>query len=212
MSEVSKRYDFTSPGNILVVPVSSLYCDGSFQWDPCLNGSVLRDIREFLQKKVTGLAKIRVINPFFDKLQVRCNVKLRSRGDEGKILLDLNEKINRYLSPWFPEVGGITEHFGWSLNKENLKAYIESLDYIEQVGDDFTIMKIVSTDEQKYMVNLFENTDDKILRGSFPWSISVPMRKHFINDVNSSVRSSADNVNNGYGGLEIGQTFIIRKS
>ena len=89
MSEVSKRYDFTSPGNILVVPVSSLYCDGSFQWDPCLNGSVLRDIREFLQKKVTGLAKIRVINPFFDKLQVRCNVKLRSRGDEGKILLDL---------------------------------------------------------------------------------------------------------------------------
>ena len=212
MSEVSKRYDFTSPGNILVVPVSSLYCDGSFQWDPCLNGSVLRDIREFLQKKVTGLAKIRVINPFFDKLQVRCNVKLRSRGDEGKILLDLNEKINRYLSPWFPEVGGITEHFGWSLNKEHLKAYIESLDYIEQVGDDFTIMKIVSTDEQKYMVNLFENTDDKILRGSFPWSLSVPMRKHFINDVNSSVRSCADNVNNGYGGLEIGQTFIIRKS
>ena len=81
MNEISKRYDFMCPGYILVVPVSSLYCDGSFQWDPCLNGSVLRDIREFLQKKVTGLSKIRVINPFFDKLQVRCNVKLRSRGD-----------------------------------------------------------------------------------------------------------------------------------
>ena len=62
------------------------------------------------------------------------------------------------------------------------------------------------------MVNLFENTDDKILRGSFPWSTSVPMRKHFINDVNSGVPSRVDNVNNGYGGLEIGQTFIIRKS
>ena len=212
IDESSRHFDFTSPGNLLVVPVSSIYCDGSFQWDPCLNGSVLRDIREFLQKKITGLAKVQVINPFFDKLQVRCNVKLRRSENEGEILLDLNEKINRYLSPWFPQEGGIRKHFGWSLDKLYLKSYIESLDYVENVGDDFTIMKIASTDEKKFMVNLFENTDDKLLRGSFPWSISVPMRKHFINDVDSIAAAGEDNVNNGYGGLEIGQTFIIRRA
>ena len=210
--ESSKHYDFTSPGNLLVVPVSSMYCDGSFQWDPCLNGSVLRDISDFLQKKVSGLSKVQVINPFFDKLQVRCNVKLRCSKNEGEILLNLNEKINRYISPWFPQVGGITKHFGWMLNKESLKSYIESLDYVEYVGDDFTLMKIASTDEQKFMVNLFENTDEKLLHGSFPWSIAVPMRKHFINNVDSCAAVGEDNVNNGYGGLEIGQTFIIRKS
>ena len=53
--------------------------------------------------------------------------------------MDLNEKINRYLSPWFPQVGGITKHFGWKLDKMELKSYIESLDYVEQVMDDFTI-------------------------------------------------------------------------
>jgi hypothetical protein len=86
------------------------------------------------------------------------------------------------------------------------------LDYIEYVGDDFTIMKIASTDEQKFFVNLFENTDNKILHGSCPWSIPVPMKKHFINDIDDGNLLAEDNVNNGYGGLEIGQTFIIRKS
>jgi hypothetical protein len=38
------------------------------------------------------------------------------------------------------------------------------------------------------------------------------MRKHFINNVDSCAAVGEDNVNNGYGGLEIGQTFIIRKS
>ena len=212
VNESLKHYDFTCAGHLLVVPVSPMFCDGSFQWDPCLNGSVLRNICEFLQKKVSGLSKVRVMNPFFDKLQVRCNVKLRCSENEGEILLDLNEKINRYLSPWFPQPGGITKHFGWTLDRECLKSYIESLDYVESVGDDFTIMKVASTDSQKFMVNLFENTDEKLLHGSFPWSIAVPMRKHFINSVDSCSFAINDDVNNGYGGLEIGQTFIIRRT
>lgn len=206
------HYDCSSPGNLLVVPVAPLFADGSFQMDPCLDGSVVREIREFLQNRIPGFAHVQVFNPFFDKIQVRCNVRFQSGKNEGKMLLDLNEKINRFLSPWFPQDGGIVDHFGWKLEKEALKAYIESLDYIEYVGDDFTIMKIASTDEQKFFVNLFENTDNKILHGSCPWSIPVPMKKHFINDIDDSNLLAEDNVNNGYGGLEIGQTFIIRKS
>ena len=154
---------------------------------------------------------MQVLNPFFDKLQVRCNVKFHRRKNEGEILLDLNEKINRYLSPWFPQAGGITKHFGWTLEKAKLKSYIESLDYVESVADDFTVMKIASTDEQKYAVDMFECVGDEFLRGSFPWSIAVPMRKHFINDVEQKIKPGKPSVNNGYGGLEIGQTFIIRK-
>jgi len=211
IDETTGSCDFASPGNLLVVPIPSMFNDGSFQWDPCLKGSVLRSIREFLQSHISGIANVQVINPFFDKLQVRCNVKLRRSENEGEILLDLNRKINCFISPWFPKTNGITKHFGWSLDKASLKSYIESLDYVERVGDDFTLMKIASADEQKFLVNLFENTDDKILRGTFPWSIAVPMRKHFINGMTPNTCSCEDNVNNGYGGLEIGQTFIIRK-
>ena len=122
--------------------------------------------------------------------------------NQGEIILDLNKKINCYLSPWYPKAGGITNHFGWNLDKSELKSYIESLDYVEHVGDDFTVMKIASADNQKFLVNMFDESDDRILRGSLPWSIAAPMRKHFINETS---------VINGYGGLEIGQTFIIRK-
>lgn len=211
IDESLKRCDCLCPGNMLVVPVSSMYQDGSFQWDPCLNGSVLWRIHEFLQNKVSPKTKVQVLNPFFDKLQVRCNVKFHRRKNEGEILLDLNEKINRYLSPWFPQAGGVTKHFGWTLEKAKLKSYIESLDYVESVADDFTVMKIASTDEQKYAVDMYECVGDEFLRGSFPWSIAVPMRKHFINDVEQKIKPGKPSVNNGYGGLEIGQTFIIRK-
>lgn len=211
IDESTGRYDCACPGSLLVVPVSPMFCDGTFQWDPCVNGSVLLNIRDYLQSKVSRNANVQVMNPFFDKLQVRCNVRLKHCENEGEILLDLNEKINRYLSPWFPQVGGITKHFGWKLDKIELKSYIESLDYVDQVMDDFTLMKIASTDEQKFLVNLFEQTEERLLHGSFPWSIAVPMRKHFINDVESANNSGLNRVNNGYGGLEIGQTFIIRK-
>ena len=77
--------------------------------------------------------------------------------------------------------------------------------------DDFTIMKIASTDEQRFLVNLFEQSEERLLHGSFPWSIAVPMRKHFINDIDSANNLGSRRVNNGYGGLEIGQTFIIRR-
>ena len=202
VDEKTGHCDFSCPGSMVVVPVSSMFHDGSFQWDPCLNGAVLRDIREFLQSNISGMAKVCVFNPFFDKLQVRCNIQFRRRTNQGEILLDLNKKINCFLSPWFTKAGGITNHFGWNLDKAELKSYIESLDYVEHVGDDFTVMKIASADNQKFFVNMFDESNDRILRGSLPWSIPAPMWKHFINEAS---------VNNGYGGLEIGQTFIIRK-
>ena len=211
IDESTGLYDYASPGNLLVVPVSPMYNDGSFQWDPCLGGSVLWDIRSFLQSRISRMVNVQVVNPFFDKLQVRCNVKLRHNKNEGEILLDLNRRINCYLSAWFPHVGGITQHFGWKVDKMELKSYIENLDYVDYVDDDFTIMKVASSDEQKFLVNLFEGSDDRLLHGSFPWSIAVPMRKHFINDIDSTNHLSNRKVNNGYGGLEIGQTFIIRK-
>jgi len=211
IDENSGRYDCSSPGSLLVVPVSPMFNDGTFQWDPCLSGSVLWNIRRFLQSQISKKVNVQVANPFFDKLQVRCNVKFRHCDNEGESLLNLNRSINRYLSPWFKKSGGITKHFGWNVDKGALKSFIENLDYVESVGDDFTIMKVASTDEQKFLVNLFESTDDRLLHGSFPWSIAVPMRKHFINDVDSKSNSSIDGINNGYGGLEIGQTFIIRK-
>ena len=211
IDETNGQFDCLCPRTLLVVPVSTLYKDGSFQLDPCLNGSVLQEIRKFLQDRITGIAKVQVINPFFDKIQVRCNVRFKTNKNEGKNLLDLNEKINRYLSPWYPQESGITKHFGWTINKTALKTYIESIDYVEHVSDDLTIMKIAPTNEQKFLVNLSQKTNNEFLHGSYPWSIPVPMRKHFINDIEPCKKSRNVYVNNGYGGLIIGQTFIIRK-
>ena len=211
INEETGFVDCMSPRNMLIVPISPLFDDGSFQWDPCLSGSLLREIRMFLRKFSSGISNIQVRNPFFEKLQVRCNVSLRPCENEGEIILDLNEKINQFLSPWYPKAGGITKHFGWSLENSVLKSFIENIDYVEKVGDDFTLMKIACLDDRKFWVHVLDKPDDKVFFGSFPWSVAVPMRKHFI-DVKTKEIYLNEEVNNGYGALEIGQTFIIRKS
>ena len=216
VSEENGSIDTCCPRSLLLIPISPLYNDGSFQWDPCVRGNLLYKIREFVQKNCPGISKVQVRNPFFDKLQVRCNIVLRSLENEGEAILDLNEKISRFLSPWYlyvnevdkSKVGGIVKHFGWSIQKEKLIAFIESLDYVKQVDrGKFTLMKIKSVDDRKFDVNVDEEMDDSVVSGSFPCSVPVPMRKHFI-----EVKKKIENpVNNGYGALEIGQTFIIRK-
>ena len=216
VSEENGSINTCCPRSLLLIPISPLYNDGSFQWDPCVRGNLLYKIREFVQKNCPGISKVQVRNPFFDKLQVRCNIVLRSLENEGEAILDLNEKISRFLSPWYlyvnevdkSKVGGIVKHFGWSIQKEKLIAFIESLDYVKQVDrGKFTLMKIKSVDDRKFDVNVDEEMDDSVVSGSFPCSVPVPMRKHFI-----EVKKKIENpVNNGYGALEIGQTFIIRK-
>ena len=132
VSEENGSIDTCCPRSLLLIPISPLYNDGSFQWDPCVRGNLLYKIREFVQNNCPGISKVQVRNPFFDKLQVRCNIVLRSLENEGEAILDLNEKISRFLSPWYlyvnevdkSKVGGIVKHFGWSIQKEKLIAFI----------------------------------------------------------------------------------------
>ena len=126
--------------------------------------------------------------------------------NEGECLLELNEQINHYLSPW--NEGGLTQFFGCTLDKERLLMFIQSLPYVEAV-QDFSVLRISSKDHTDYhMEETGENNTNQI-RGTYPWSILTPMKKHFINVV-TKVEEFRD-ITIGYGDLEVGSTFIIQR-
>ena len=126
--------------------------------------------------------------------------------NEGECLLELNEQINHYLSPW--NEGGLTQFFGCTLDKERLLMFIQSLPYVEAVHD-FSVLRISFKDHTDYhMEETGENNTNQI-RGTYPWSILTPMKKHFINVV-TKVEEFRD-ITIGYGDLEVGSTFIIQR-
>lgn len=194
------------PGSVTIVPVSKLVKTVSSAWDPCLSGKVLNDIKDFLKEKVPASVNIHVVNPLFEKMQVRCNVDLRDGYGVGESLQDLNQKINEYISPWYGP--GPEEFFGWTMYEEDLKSFILGLEYVKFVKE-LSILRIVSSDSQHYDVDHTACDNSGIIRGLTPWSVPTSMAKHFLNIVPEI--SQAKSISVGYGDLEIGSTFILRR-
>ncbi|MBR5411960.1 MAG: hypothetical protein IK114_02810 [Fibrobacter sp.] len=195
-----------SAGHILVVPVSPLYEDGRHIWDPRLSGKTLEDIKQFVKQNSSPFAKISVMNPLFEKIQVRCNVDFVNENDEGELLQDLNKQINKYLSPWNSDSS--SRFFGWSLNKEHLRMFIQNLPYVEEI-QDFSVLRISSKDLSEYSMEESDEASNNYIRGTTPWSILTPMKKHFLNVIEKN--EDLRDITIGYGDLEIGSTFIIQR-
>lgn len=194
-----------SPGQMLIVPVSPLYNDGRRVWDPNLSGKTLENIKVFLSQRSSSFSKIVVMNPNFEKIQIRCNVDFVNGTDEGERLLDLNRQINGFLSPW----SKYHDHFfGWSLNKQQLLSYIEGLPYVEAIRD-FSILKISSKDHCTYHMEESGEKNNDLIRGTYPWSVLTPMKKHFFNVI--AEKEDFRDISIGYGDLEVGSTFIIQR-
>lgn len=194
-----------TPGYLTVVPVSPLIEANGNSWDPCLGGTVLSDIKNFLKEKISASANVRVVNPFFEKLQVRCIVDLYDGYGEGESMLDLNDKINQFISPWSSV--GQTKFFGWSLDENELKSFILNLEYVKYIKE-LSVLKIASNDSCNFIVDNVEQEKNGVLQGLCPWSVPTPMAKHFLNIV-SEIDDSM-HICVGYGNLEIGSTFIVQ--
>lgn len=194
------------PGCLTIVPVSKKTEAMGASFDPHLSGKTLNDIKVFLKNHAPASANIRVINPLFEKIQVRCNVDIADEFNEGESLMNLNEQINRFISPWYDV--GIQKIFGWTLNEENLREFISKLKYVQKVTD-LSVFRIVSSDTSKYTVDYSDKRGGSEMRGLCPWSVATPMSKHYLNVVGGTDR--ARRISAGFGDLEIGSTFVIQK-
>ena len=170
--------DHPTPGHILVVPVSPLYEDGGFIWDPCLSGKTLENIKLFVKQICSPFAKITISNPQFEKIQVRCRVKFVDDSDEGIRLLELNQQICNYISPW--NNNSPSHFFGWTLNKKHLREFIRNLPYIKSIHE-FSVERIDSKDHSEYNMIESDESNSNFIHGKTPWSILTPMKKHLIN-------------------------------
>jgi len=197
------------PGHVLIVVVPYMERDARINCERGrVNGAGLSQIQSFIQKTASPFARIEVRNPLYEQIQVRCTVKFSGDNHAAGLYINrLNQDISDYICPWCDV--GYKANFGWTILGDDIESYIRELDYIDFVTN-FSILHISEESEEKYLL------EDSAIRGSrhevlitprYPWSLAVPMRRHFIESTKSMEPVEAQRT--GINELAIGSTFII---
>ena len=197
------------PGHILIVVIPNLQDQSSEKMQRMVNDLLLRDIRDFVENIASPFAKIKVRNPDYAKIQIRCAVKFSRGKSDGYYISELNQAIIDYLSPWKP--GGYGARFGWKIRRYDLESFIRKLDYIDFVTK-FSMLLLIENREGGFI--LFDTVsgsgrDDEVrdITPVYPWSIAIPAQRHFIETINQEQLFPPERA--GVADLEIGRTLII---
>ncbi len=193
------------PGHILIVVIPSLKDASAANMIPAVNGLLLKKIEEYVKGLSSPFVTIKVRNPAYELIQVRCRVQFRRGKAGGYYLKELNQALVNYLSPW-NETGGYTTRFGWRVRRYDLKSYIRNLDYINFVTD-FSMLRVAEDDNGYY--SLFDTVARQVkeIGPLSPWSIAIPFRQHYIEV--SETEEVVEPAVTGLDELEIGSNFII---
>jgi hypothetical protein len=169
----------------------------------------LRRIEAFLAKRTSPFATILVRNPSYERLQVRAKVGFASLSDSGTLLQRLKLDISRFVAVWTatPPMDG----FGWSLNLNDVSAFVAGLDYT-QFTTDLSILHLVADDGGSYRLydTARAGTATQVLGFREPWSLPLPMADHQITVVNEPASEQPRAA--GIGVLGIGETLVVDRT
>ncbi|TAM21789.1 MAG: hypothetical protein EPN68_11715 [Rhodanobacter sp.] len=198
------------PGGVLVVVVPAPRQGVLFRNTeaPRFDAAVLEQMTAHVRERSAPGIRIVVRNAAYERIQVRCVVRLARGSHPGTSLIRINRAIVEFLSPW--HVGGHRAEFDWDIRSEAIEACLRELDEVEAVGA-MSLLHVVQSDANIYQLH------DTARRGRVrplrqvrpvqPWSLALPTSHHLIELVDAASTGAA--VATGVGKLEVGSTFIV---
>jgi len=215
------------PGHILIVVVPAI-CDGeSLEYRrPMLDVLQLNEIHRFVRRIASPFVEVEVRNPLYERVQVRCKARFADATNAGFYIRKLNADVSGFLCPWIAY--GYQARFGWMISREQVEGFIRNRDYVEYVTD-FSMLHIAEDEADLYTLTdtvsrnphlgergLSDNPNGPVpqcgnqVRWRYPWSLAVPMERHFIEAIRKIEPIEPEP--SGVGELDIGGTFIIGRS
>lgn len=177
-------------------------------------------IHEKLADRVSPFATLVVRNPSFEQLQVRATVAFDQVGGIDALRRRLGMEISRRLTFWTaPEP---LDGLGWSLDLSNLRAFIETRDYVRRVKTLQLIQLVHRNHEQRLDGNdryqLYDSaaiekepaaikTEPVRISYAEIWSLPIAFPHHIILD-ESAEQTAA--VHAGIGQLAIGEALVVQ--
>ena len=80
------------------------------------------------ERSAPGL-RIVVRNAAYERIQVRCTLRLARGSHPGAAMVRINRAIVEFLSPW--HAGGHRAEFDWDIRSEAVEACLRELDEVE---------------------------------------------------------------------------------
>lgn len=102
---------------------------------PRANRIFLREMTDFMTNKfLSPFTEFHVTNPVYEALLVDCKISFQPGFDAGYYVVQLEEEIKKFLSPWaYTEGQDIT--FGGKIHASEILGFIEGREYVDFVTD-----------------------------------------------------------------------------
>lgn len=181
---------FLSPGKVTLVVIPDIVDKNVFDiYEPRVSTATLNSIENFINSKNSMQVSAKVINPDYEKVIIKLDVKFHPQYDENFYKKQLNEDLIKFLSPWaFDTSKQII--FGVELQRSIVIDYIENLyyvDFLSQLEMAIYIDKKTNKDQPKPLEDT-ENNVAKVslldfsttLSPSSPKNILVSVKNHII--------------------------------
>ncbi|WP_163397776.1 baseplate J/gp47 family protein [Flavobacterium fluviatile] len=181
---------FLSPGNVTLVVIPDIVDKNVFDiYEPRVSTATLNSIEHFINSKNSMQVHVKAINPDYEKVIIKLNVKFYSQYDENFYKKQLNEDLIRFLSPWaFDTSKQII--FGVELQRSIVIEYIENLHYVDFISE-LEMAIYIDKKTNKEQPNQLEDTEKNeenitvleflnTLAPSSPQNILVSVKNHII--------------------------------
>jgi Baseplate J-like protein len=122
---------FRQPGHVTLVAIPDLKNRNSINpFEPRLSLDTITAINNFLSRCNSMFVTVRVQNPEYEKVKIRCSVRFKSAGNFDFQARQLAEDIKRFMAPWaFDTSLGI--RFGGRVQQSLLMNFMEELSYVD---------------------------------------------------------------------------------
>jgi hypothetical protein len=216
--------ELARPGQVLVVVVPAPRFGQLFSSteEPRLDASVLSQIADYLRQRAHPAAHITVRNASYERIQVRCTIRLAPGRHPGTAVRSVNQSIVEYLSPWYE--GGCTADFDWVVSAEAVAAHLRCSDCVASV-ERISLLHIVHSDHDYYRLADTARSNRpvpgaaasgarrSVVVPARPWSLALPTAQHLIDVLPSDAPATDGKADGtGVGLLAIGGTFVIGSS
>ncbi|GAB2579700.1 hypothetical protein ISP15_00125 [Dyella jejuensis] len=198
-----------APGGVLVVVVPAPRQGVLFHSTeaPRFDAAVLEQMAAHVRERSAPGIQIVVRNAVYERIQVRCALRLARGVHPGAAIIRINQAIVEFLSPWHAD--GCRAIFNWDVRAEAIEARLRELAEVDVVCA-MSLLHIVRTDSNTYQLLDTARTGDGVpvrqVRPVQPWSLPLPTPRHLIELIGVPSTGAQPT---GVGKLEIGGTFIV---
>ena len=198
---------------------------------PRLNARALQAIEDHLARRASPFARLQVRNATYERVQVRCGLKLDRGAQTGAVLRQVQRVLTDYLSPWFDI--GYGPRFEWLLRCDDVEAQVRGVPGVAAVGA-LSLLHVARSDDgfhhwadtaRPETVGLpADSPSADQLRHRAPWSLALPLQDHLLELLreepsapSASPAKAVKRANNqppasGLAQLRVGSTIVVGRS